>query len=170
MRLKIRYYSGLFALLLMFTAVWQPGVAATKMPELTFRTIEGAVITSADLKGHPVLIVFWATDCSSCIKEIPELIDLHRDYQDTQAKILAVAMYYDPPNRVVSMSKGMQLPYSIIIDPQAKLSQALNVMVTPTHILVAPDGSIEKRVVGLMSSRDIRTFFDSKLAKQAETR
>ena len=168
MRLKLRYYSGLFALLMILTVGWQSSIAATQIPELTFKSIEGDVITSADLKGHPVLLVFWATDCSSCMQEIPELIDLYRDYENTEAKILAVAMYYDPPNRVVSISKGMQLPYSVIIDPQAKLTQALNVLVTPTHILVNPDGSIEKRVVGLMSSRDIRTFFDQALAEQAE--
>lgn len=168
MRQKIRDYTGLFALLLMSTMIWQSCIAATKIPELTFKSIEGDVITSADLKGHPVLIVFWATDCSSCIREIPDLIDLYKDYENTTAKILAVAMYYDPPSRVVSMSKGMQLPYPVIIDPQAKLTQALNVQVTPTHILLAPDGRIEKRIVGLMSSRDIRTFFDRVLAEQAE--
>ena len=168
MRLKLRYWAGLLAWVLMSTAVWQSSAAATQLPELTFKSIKGKVVTSSDLKGHPVLILFWATDCSSCIQEIPGLIDLYNDYENSEAKILAVAMYYDPPNRVVSISKGMQLPYSIILDPQAKLAQALNVQVTPTHILVAPNGEIVKRVVGLMSSREIRTHFDQMLADQAK--
>lgn len=167
MRLKLQNWISVLALLLC-AGLWQSSIAATQLPELTFKSIKGEVITSADLKGHPVLILFWATDCSSCIQEIPELIDLYNDYENSQAKILAVAMYYDPPNRVVSFSKGMHLPYSIILDPQAKLAQALNVQVTPTHILVAPDGTIVKRVVGLMSSRKIRTHFDQMLAEQAE--
>jgi len=40
---------------------------------LNMTTINGESITSKDLLGKVVLINFWATDCSGCIAEMPDL-------------------------------------------------------------------------------------------------
>ena len=47
-----------------------------------------APVTNADgkpqslslLKGHPVVINFWASWCGPCVEEMPSLAQLHREY------------------------------------------------------------------------------------------
>jgi len=58
-------------------------------------------------------VTFWATDCPGCIKEIPDLIDLYTQYHKQGLEIIAVAMYYDPPNHVVTMTEEQRLPYDV---------------------------------------------------------
>lgn len=53
-----------------------------KIPDFKYNTIEGNVITREDLKGDATVICVWATWCGDCIREIPELNDLVKKYED----------------------------------------------------------------------------------------
>jgi thiol-disulfide isomerase/thioredoxin len=119
-------------------------------PETTFSTITGQKITLSALRGKPVIVTFWATDCASCIKEIPHLIELYQRYHNQGLEIIAVAMAYDRPNHVLDMTKAQQLPYYVALDMQSENAHAFgDVSLTPTTFLIAPDGSIALQKTGL---------------------
>lgn len=69
------------------------GLQAAPNAELT--TIDGNKIATEQLKGKPYLAVFWATSCSGCVKEIPQLVELQKEFGKDGFKILAIAMEYD---------------------------------------------------------------------------
>lgn len=118
-------------------------------PAVTFSSINGEQLKLADLRGKPVLITFWATDCANCVKEIPHLIDLYQRYQAQGFKIIAVAMYYDIPSHVVEMTRQKAIPYTVALDLNADLAKAFgHVQLTPTTFLIAPDGLIATKIVG----------------------
>ena len=50
--------------------------AAERAPQSTFRLLDGSTLTSADLAGRVLLVNFWATTCVSCVKEMPQLVEL----------------------------------------------------------------------------------------------
>jgi peroxiredoxin len=127
-------------------------------PETTFSTITGKKIALQDLRGKPVIVTFWATDCASCIKEIPHLIALYQQYHDKGLEIVAVAMAYDPPNHVLDMSHAQQLPYHVALDMQGENAHAFgDVSLTPTTFLIAPDGSIALQKTGLFDLPEMNT-------------
>src|SRR3990172_3567351 len=70
-----------FALLLVGAVawVWLSPTGLTQAPAIALTTIEGKRIELTGLRGKPVLVNFWATTCPSCVKEMPELMALHRD-------------------------------------------------------------------------------------------
>ena len=127
-------------------------------PETTFSTITGKKIVLSELRGKPVIVTFWATDCASCIQEIPHLIELYRQYHDKGLEIIAVAMSYDPPNHVLEFTKTQQLPYHVALDMQAENAHAFgDVSLTPTTFLIAPDGQIALQKTGLFDLTEIKT-------------
>ncbi len=127
-------------------------------PETTFSTITGKKIVLSELRGKPVIVTFWATDCASCIQEIPHLVELYRQYHDKGLEIIAVAMSYDPPNHVIDMSKAQQLPYNVALDMQAENAHAFgDVSLTPTTFLIAPNGRIALQKTGLFDLTEIKT-------------
>jgi peroxiredoxin len=126
-------------------------------PETTFSTITGKKIALSELRGKPVIVTFWATDCASCIKEIPQLITLYQQYHQQGLEIIAVAMTYDPPNHVLDMAKALQLPYYVALDMQAENAHAFgDVSLTPTTFLIAPDGAIVLQKTGLFDLIDMK--------------
>ncbi|MCQ8103320.1 TlpA family protein disulfide reductase [Methylomonas sp. SURF-2] len=147
---------GLTALLAASVWFWQTQTVRAA-PPVSFKTIKGQNITPADLRGKPVLVTFWATDCPGCIEEIPHLIELHGQYSAQGLNIIAVAMSYDPPNHVVAMAESKQLPYAVALDPGGALAQQFgNVQLTPTTFLIDREGRIVLQKVGVFELRDMQ--------------
>jgi len=122
--------------------LWQ-STSVKPAPDVTFKTIYGEKIKLSSLLGQPVIISFWATDCASCIKEIPHLIELYKQFNPQGLEIIAVAMYYDPPNHVVDMTKATKIPYDVALDLKAEHAFAFGrVKLTPTTFLISPKGNI----------------------------
>lgn len=138
-------------------------------PERTFKTITNQNVSLSDLRGKPVMVTFWATDCPACIKEIPHLIDLYRQFHKRGLEIIAIAMYYDPPSHVVEMSKLKQIPYHIALDLRAEHSKAFgDVMVTPTTFLISPQGKIILHKTGMFDMTTMKGKIEDFLTKNAD--
>lgn len=126
-------------------------------PSVVFKTIKGENIELAGLIGKPVLVTFWATDCTGCIEEIPHLIALHREHSQQGLTIIAVAMHYDPPNHVLAMAESKQLPYAVALDPDGSLARGFgNVQLTPTTFLIDRNGQIAMQKIGVFELQDMR--------------
>ena len=104
-----------------------------------------------------MLVTFWATTCSSCVREIPHLIRLYDELAPQGLEIIGIAMDYDPPNRVLAMRKARNMPYPVALDIHADAARAFgNVRLTPTSFLIAPDGRIAYRKIGRMDMARLR--------------
>jgi peroxiredoxin len=135
---------------------------STQAPDVTFTTITGRAIALKDLRSKPVIVTFWATDCPACIKEIPDLIDLYTQYHKQGLEIIAVAMYYDPPNHVVTMTENQQLPYNVALDLQAEHAHAFgNVQLIPSTFLISPDGLIDLKKTGAFDPAEMKTRIET---------
>src|SRR5215467_11249041 len=75
------------------------GTAAA--PASTFVLLDGSKKSTDDLKGKVTLVNFWATSCTTCVAEMPNVMATYEKYRAQGYDTLAVAMSYDPPAYVV---------------------------------------------------------------------
>lgn len=126
-------------------------------PEVSFQTLDGETLSLEAMRGGPVLVVFWATTCAVCVEEMPELVALYRELQPQGLRLIAVAMPYDPPSRVLAMVQSRQLPYPVALDIHSEIVQAFgDIRYTPSAVLVGPEGRIQKRLVGRLDVTTLR--------------
>ncbi|MDT8406999.1 MAG: TlpA disulfide reductase family protein [Methylococcales bacterium] len=149
--MRNRYYltlsKGLLLSLIIGLALW-PIWRGTPAPSLDLTDIHGKNV-SLPAPGRPALVTFWASDCATCVKEIPALIELHQRHHHRGLDIIAVAMAYDPPNRVVNLARQHSLPYTVVLDSRATIAQAFgDVRLTPTTLLIDAQGHIQARILG----------------------
>ena len=145
---------------------WLPTAGPVASPDITLRSIDGRAIALNRLRGRPVLVTFWASTCTGCLKEIPHLADLYRDLSPKGLEVIGIAMYYDPPNRVLALQKSRDIPYTIALDVQADASRAFgDVRVTPTSFLIDPEGQIVYRNSGVMNMEHVRRKVLDMIAK-----
>lgn len=161
-------FAGLFALTLVaaLAYLWLPPPGLTPAPNLTVRTLDGAQTDLASLRGKPVLVTFWATTCTACVREIPHLIALHHEFAAQGLHMFAIAMAYDRPDHVITLRDARKLPYPIVLDLDGSAARAFgDVQLTPTSILIAPDGRIIKHIIGELDLTELRatlhTLLDS---------
>ncbi len=118
-------------------------------PDVRFTTIEGKPIAMSDLKGKVVLVNFWATDCPGCIKEMPHLIETYNKYKSKGLEVIAVAMHYDQANQVLNYSKDQALPFPVMHDTTAEVSEKFGkVSLTPTAFIYDKQGYLLQRTMG----------------------
>ena len=121
----------------------------TSIKNLNLTTISGEKITSQQLLGKITLINFWATDCPGCINEMPGLIETYNQYKDQGLEVIAVAMHYDPPSRVISFTKNNNLPFPVVLDTNKEIiSKFNNVKLTPTTIILDKNGYVINTIIG----------------------
>jgi len=131
--------------------VWFTPSGVKRAPELSITTLQGETLSLNALRGHPVLVTFWATTCPGCVKEMPHLVELYNELAPQGLKLIALAMAYDPEEQVREMVKLKQLPYAVALDSDGSAAKAFgDVKLTPTSFLIAPDGRIVQQKLGEM--------------------
>ncbi|MBE2294061.1 MAG: TlpA family protein disulfide reductase [Phycisphaerales bacterium] len=126
-------------------------------PPLVGETLDGRTLTLEQLRGKPVLVTFWATTCPGCVEEIPHLIDLYRELHPKGLEIIGVAMAYDPPEQVRAMVQQRQIPYPVVLDRTERIAREFdNVQLTPTSVLISPEGHIVQYRLGLLDMSKLR--------------
>jgi thiol-disulfide isomerase/thioredoxin len=106
----------------------------------------GQTISLSKQKGNPTLVVFWATWCPPCRREIPTLKDLHKKYGPKGLQVLAIALNYrETRDDVVRFQKEYELPYTVLWDEGNAVADKYGVSGIPTVVLVDPDGVIRYR-------------------------
>jgi len=137
-----------------------------KAPESRFVLLDGSARTPADLKGKVTLVNFWATSCTTCVAEMPELVATYDKYRARGFHTLAVAMSYDPPSYVVNFAQTRKLPFDVAIDNTGAAAQAWgDVRLTPTTFLVNKQGQIVKRYVGTPDFAELHRLIEGLLAQ-----
>jgi len=115
------------------------------------RAATGGPIKLADYSGKVLLVNLWATWCGACRMETPELVKLHKEYQDKGVELIGLSTE-DPDasaESVAAFVKAYDVKYHI---GWATREVALGLMQGRTNIpqsfIIARDGRILKRFIG----------------------
>jgi peroxiredoxin len=136
----------------------------TAAPDVQFVSLKGEKITTADLRGRVVLVNFWATDCATCIREMPQLVATYNKYRQRGFETIAVAMRHDPPNYVIQYVERNALPFRIALDPMGGIARAFgDVRFTPTTFVIDRRGNIVARIPGEPDFSKLHRLIEEKL-------
>ena len=135
-------------------------------PEVTFKTIAGESISTAQLKGKVTLVNFWATSCVTCVAEMPKIVQTHEKFRARGFETIAVAMQYDPPNYVLKFAENRKLPFKVALDVDGSVARGFEgVRLTPTTFIVDKQGRIIKQFLGEPKWDDLYALLDKALAE-----
>ena len=114
-----------------------------------YTLLDGVERPSSGLQGQVVLVNFWATTCSICLREMPRFVATHRQFSPRGLQTLAVAVQEDAPARVAEYAQSRALPFGVAIDNTGAIAQAFGgVRGTPTSLLLDRSGRIAWRHEG----------------------
>ena len=134
-------------------------------PPSTFVLLDGSRQTTADLKGKVTLVNFWATSCTTCVAEMPDIVATYDKFKARGYETIAVAMQYDPPSYVVNFAETRKLPFKVAIDNTGAVAKAWgDVKLTPTTYVVNKQGEIVKRYVGAPDFSELHQLIEKLLA------
>ncbi|MEJ2399630.1 MAG: TlpA disulfide reductase family protein [Gammaproteobacteria bacterium] len=174
--LKSKYVIGLVILLLAsavgvksyryFHRYIPPHVSLNYIPDTNLTTLRsGKTINIHKLRGKVVLLTIWASNCPTCIREIPHLVDLDLEYADKGLKIIAVAIYQDKLKRLRNLVESADLPYPVVYDRDKIIYDATRYYATPTSFLIDKEGRVIMTKIGRMNFEKLKKTINALLAK-----
>ena len=136
------------------------------LPKFELTLLDGTKINESQIKGHVAIVNFWATTCSICVKEMPEMIKLYQTYENQGFKYVAIAMPYDPPMYVIDFAKTRKLPFLVAMDSDATVGKAFGgIEATPTTFLINKEGRIIKKYIGEPNWNELRKLIEAALSQ-----
>jgi peroxiredoxin len=139
-----------------------------RAPVVSYTLLDGSKHSTDALRGKVVLVNFWATSCTTCVKEMPHIIETHQKYKDKGFETLAVAMSYDPPAYVANFAETRKLPFKVAIDNTGEIAKQYGqVQLTPTTFVLNKKGEIVKRYVGEPDFAQLHQLLETLLAEAA---
>lgn len=142
-----------------------PGAPAT--PTLQVQTIDGKAWDLAAHRGNWVVVNFWATWCSPCLKEMPELSAL--DAMREHVEVVGLAYEEIEPLAMQAFLRKHPVVYPIAIidvyDPPRDFPTPRGL---PMTWLIAPDGKVAKQFLGPITAKDVEAAIAAAGGPQAQ--
>jgi thiol-disulfide isomerase/thioredoxin len=132
--------------------------------DFTLGAIDGRAARLSDFRGKVVLVNFWATWCTACVSELPELIVLQKNHND-HLEILGVSLDFvpdednrEPPSTPEGIRKKVArtvtlrgINYPVLLDEKNAVGSRFNGGELPTTVIIDAQGRIRRRFIGTRS-------------------
>jgi peroxiredoxin len=121
-----------------------PVVPEGKAPDFTLPTLDNQLLALSDLRGKVVLLDIWASWCSYCKAENPNVEAAYTTYNTLGFEVFAVSIDNKKENWIKSITE-QQLSFTHVIDTLAWESEVVdkyNVKRIPHLVLIDREGKI----------------------------
>jgi cytochrome c biogenesis protein CcmG/thiol:disulfide interchange protein DsbE len=122
---------------------------------------DGAQKALADYKGKVVVLNFWASWCTPCRTEAPELEKAQKQLQSSGTGTVLGIAYQDAPRDSEKFIKEFGLTYPSLRDVGGKLAKDYGTRALPETFVINPQG----KVVALSRGTVNQQFLDDAIAK-----
>jgi len=127
--------------------------------DFSLTNLEGKTVQLSDYRGQWVVVNYWATWCAPCIKEIPELSELHSERDD----ITVLGLDYEDieRSRLDEFLDKLEVSYPILLLDVYAMPEGLEVpRALPTTYIVNPEGMRLRTFIGPVTRAQIERAID----------
>lgn len=117
-----------------------------RAPDIELKTLEGKTVKLSALRGRVVVLDFWATWCTPCLKVIPKLNDWHRAHAARGVVVIGIAEDDEADVRAFDDAK---LDYPVALDPVQDALRKYRVQGLPMTAIIDKTGVVRFAEAGI---------------------
>ena len=129
-----------------------PRSTEDRAPPLALPDLNGRHVDLARLRGKVVAVNFWATWCSPCRDELPELAQFWTEQKGHCFELVGVA---EESAREDVAKMASAIPYPVLLDERAEALQQWGVSGYPVTFLLDTQGKVRQVFTGGVGKREL---------------
>jgi peroxiredoxin len=135
----------------------EPGQAA---PTFTLPDLAGNQVSIDEARGTVSFVMFWASWCEPCMKEMPEVQVTFEEYKSQGFQVVAVN-FGESTATAQATADRFGLTFPVLMDRRGNVAAKYRVLGLPLFFFVDSDGVVRERIFG-------RTMTKEELGKRVQ--
>jgi cytochrome c biogenesis protein CcmG/thiol:disulfide interchange protein DsbE len=123
-------------------------------PTFALQTLDGELLSLADLAGDPVVVTFWASWCGTCKQDMPTIQHLADRWAPRGVAVVGVVID-DELGAAREVAAEHQLRYPSVFDTDGEVARAYSVTGTPETYLIGADGRVAAMWIGPLPTAEL---------------
>ena len=124
-----------------------PADQRTLAPDFMLADLQGRTWSTAELRGKPAVIYFFAPWCGVCAASSPQLRWFHR-WRGDDVQVLLVGLDWSAPQELQDYARRHELTMPVLIGDRAT-GAAYRIQGYPTYYVIDAEGRVARRDTGL---------------------
>lgn len=135
-------------------ALPQPGY---QMPPISLSEYPSGSVTPSSLRGKPVFINFWASWCTYCRLEAPDIVAAHKKYGNKVVFLTINATAQDNFTNAEAFMKKFGISWPVPLDKSGKVASEYHIVALPASFFVNRKGMIVAANLGPLSNQTLNS-------------
>jgi peroxiredoxin len=140
-----------------------PPAPGTLAPDFSLQATSGGSIRLSQLRGHVVVVNFFATWCPPCRAETPDMVAAYHRF--SQEGVIFLGVDDREKTALVGVwAKGKGVTYPIVSDAEGSVEERYDVRAIPTTYVLDRSGVVRYRQVDQLESSTLASVLDAVVA------
>ena len=150
-------FSAFFFSFLILVVVTEARAVDYELPDTN-----GQIQSLDQYKGKWLIVNYWATWCSTCMKEMPELISLHESNKNNDIVVVGISFESIEQEILKEFVSDKAIPYTVLNTEPVRVTPIGKVPALPTTYIIDPEGNVVAGEVGIVTQQDLESYIAQK--------
>ena len=139
-------------------------------PSFTLTDQYGTIHTLEDYQGKTIFLNFWATWCSPCRAEMPDIQELYTDHGENTGDVIILGVaspnygWEESQSHVDAFLTQNNYTYPVLMDEGGQLADQFGITAYPTTFMITSEGKVFGYVTGQLDKEMMNSIIDQTIS------
>ncbi len=144
----IKYWKVFVFGLVLASGIVYAAEIGEKAADFSLLNLSQKKVNLSDYQGKVIILDFWAPECPPCRREIPDFVELQKEWGDKGVQIIGITCSRMRLKAIISFAGKYKMNYPVLLCDEATYRKYGPIPGIPTTFVIDQEGKIYKKYIG----------------------